>query len=101
MEERVIIWTPEASADIFEIVGFVKNVSVESASMLSKELHEAVESLKTFPERYPVFFHIKLLNISVRKCVVNKRYLVLYYVYCDKIMIGRILDSRRRFGSLL
>ena len=101
MKNKMIIWSAEASSDIFECFKFVKNISEKSAINLFKEVKESVNSLIDFPERNPVFKHIKMLNITIRKLVINKRYLVLYHVDVDKIVIDRVLDSRRNFGSLL
>jgi len=81
-------------------IGFVKNVSLEAAKQLSYDLYNFIESLKTFPERNPLFEMPQGSKSEMRKGIVNKRYIVIYEI--DKqIVVHRILDSRKGFEQLL
>ena len=44
-----------AQSDLAECVGFVLNVSKESAYNLANDIYSSLESLKDFPEKYPIF----------------------------------------------
>lgn len=43
----------------------------------------------------------KSFPFAIRKLVMNQRYLALYAVEGDKVVIYRILDSRRKFDHLI
>ena len=102
MDKYQIIISSKAQSDLSECVSFVLNVSKEAAIKLSDDVFNAIESLSNFPESNPIFEMPSAFPLIVRKKVVNRRYLLLYCVEEEsKIVIYRILDSRRKFSSLL
>lgn len=101
MEQYHIIISSKAQSDLAACVSFVLNVSKEAAIKLANDIYTAIESLESFPERNPVFPMPKSFPFTIRKEVINRRYIVLYSVEKNSIVIYRILDSRREFNYLI
>ena len=101
MDSYKIKWTQTAVSDLTECVRFVLNVSKEAAKKLKIEIQESINSLSFFPEKNPILDMPKSFKIVIRKQVISKRYIALYSVEDDSIIIYRILDTRRKFGPLL
>lgn len=80
---------------------FVLNVSKEAARTLANDIYSSIESLKKLPERNAIFEMPKSFSFILRKLVINKRYLALYSVEENKVVVYRILDSRRKFEHLI
>ena len=96
-----IVISSKAQSDIAECVGFVLNVSKEAACTLANSLYLSIESLETYPERNAIFEMPKSFPFTIRKLVINKRYLALYSVEGDKVVVYRIIDCRRKFDHLI
>ena len=99
--EYKVQWSSKSVSDLGEHISFQKRVSIEAASALSENIIAAGLSLSLFPERFPEFPMPKNFPVIIRKCVVNGRYIILYGVVGDIVMIYRILDARRKFDGLL
>lgn len=96
-----IQWSEKAVGDLGEHVAFQRRVSVEAASGLAAKILSAGESLTTFPERFQEFEMPSGFPVVVRKCVVDKRYILLYGIENERVIIYRVLDARRKFDGLL
>lgn len=101
MKKYSVVWTSNALSDLSSCVSFVLKVSKEAARELKNAFSLVSESLAFFPEKNPVFPTPKGFPFILRKQVVNNRYLVLYSVEEDKIVIYRVIDVRRNFQQLL
>ena len=101
MDTYKIIITSKAQSDLSDCVAFVQNVSKEAAINLANDIFASIESLTSFPERNPVFEMPKSFPFIIRKNVVNKRYLILYSIENNSVVIYRILDSRRKLNYLI
>lgn len=101
MDQYNIIISSKAQSDLAACVGFVLNVSKEAAINLAKDIFASIESLKTYPERNPVFDMPKSFPFTTRKQIVNKRYVILYSIEGNNLVVYRILDSRREFNYLI
>ena len=100
MEVKDIIITSRAQTDISTCITFVLNIS-KDASKVSKEIFKSIESLKQFPERFPAFNMPNYASYAYRKMVINKRYIAIYSLEEDTIVIHRVLDGRRGYSSLV
>ena len=96
-----VTWSSKALSDLAECVNFVLNVSKEAAINLKNEVFSTAIGLEAFPEKNPVFEMPKSFPFVVRKQVISKRYVLLYTIEKDKIVIYRMLDCRKNFTSLL
>ena len=100
MEVRDIIITSRAQTDRSTCITFVLNIS-KDASKVAKEIFKRIESLKQFPERFPAFNMPNYASYAYRKMVINKRYIAIYSLEEDTIVIHRVLDGRRGYSSLV
>ena len=100
MKQFEIIISPTAQSDLQECVCFVLKVSQKAARELTDCIYASIESLSQFPERYPAFIMYGI-SMDLRKLIVNKRYIVLYQILDNKVIVHRILDGRRNFDGLL
>ena len=101
MDKYQVIITSKAQSDVAECIGFVKRVSKEAAYKLADELYSSFCSLELFPEKNPVFPIPNAFPYVLRKQVVNNRYIALYTVEGQKVVVYRVLDVRRSFEQLL
>ena len=101
METYCIDWSARAISDFSDCVTFLKNVSLSAAKELVHDIDLAVLSLSSFPEKNPVFIMPKSFPLVIRKLIVKKRYIVLYSIEEQTIVIYRVLDARRKFDSIL
>lgn len=100
MEVKDIIITSRTQTDISTCITFVLNIS-KDASKVAKEIFKSIESLKQFPERFPAFNMPNYASYAYRKMVINKRYIAIYSLEEDIIVIHRVLDGRRGYSSLV
>ena len=101
MEKYHLIITSLAQSDIAECVRFVLRVSKDAAITLTNDIYRALNSLETFPERNSVFEMPKAFPFIVRKHIIKNRYIALYTVENNSVVIYRVIDSRRKFNYLL
>ena len=99
MEVKDIIITSRAQTDISTCITFVLNIS-KDASKVAKEIFKSIESLKQFPERFPAFNMPNYASYAYRKMVINKRYIAIYSLEEDTIVIHRVLDGRRGYSCI-
>lgn len=101
MQVYNIYISSKAQTDLAECIGFVLNVSEEAATKLAKEFEDSLGSLRTYPERNPIFEMPKSFPLDMRKHIVNNCYIILYSIENSNVVVLRILDSRRNFDYLL
>ena len=101
MEEFEIVWLVNAINDVSEHISFIMTVNVDSALELRNHIKEAVDGLKKFPERHPLFDMPKSFPVEVRKAVIEKRYLFIYTIEAGQIIIYRVLDARKGFEYII
>lgn len=94
-------WSAKSVSDLSEHVAFLKKVSKEAAKKMSSAIVSMADSLAEFPERCPEFSMLCNFPVPIRKCIVDGRYILLFGVRADSVMIYRVLDARRSFDGLL
>ena len=94
-------WSSKALSDLGEHVSFQAKVSKEAALGVSSKILFSGNALSSFPERFPEFPMPRNFPVVIRKCVVDSRYIILYGITNDVVMIYRVLDARRKFDGLL
>ena len=96
MNNYSIIITQRAYSSITECVLFVNNVSIEAANHLYDEMMTAINSLSSFPNKYPEIPGLLIRGIKVRKMPIHDgRYVILYKVENDNVVIYDIIDTRK------
>ena len=101
MKSYSIVWTSRSVSELVVSVEFIANVSLEAAQKLRDDLYNSISSLSTLPERNQVFDMPKGFSKTIRKLVVNKRYIVLYAIEDSSIVIYSFQDTRRKFTRLI
>lgn len=101
MRQYKIIITNKAHSDIADCVNFVKKVSVEAAKSLALNIYSSIATLNVLPERNSIFEMPKSFPFQTRKQVIDNRYIALYSIEEDSVVVYRVLDSRRKFGHLI
>ena len=67
---------------------------------LENEFFSTANLLKFYPYRFPVCY-INLNNsISYRKIVINKKYIILYYINQNNVFVDLFLDTRKYYNFL-
>lgn len=101
MEKFEIVISSKAQSDFANCIEFLLSVSKEAAIDLSNNILDALESLNLFPERNPIFDMPKSCPYIVRKMIIKGRYIALYSIIENKVVVFRILDSRKKFEYLI
>ena len=101
MNTYKVIISSTAQLDISEIVSFVLNVSKKAAIDLANVLYESLSSLDYLPERYPIFEMPKSFRYTIRKKVIKNRYIALFTIIKNQVVVYRILDSRHNLQYLI
>ena len=101
MDHFKIIWLTRALEDFKAHIAFVLQVSEQAAQNLREDFLNAANSLNAFPERNPLFTIKGLQVMGIRKLIVNKRYLFIYKIENNTVVIIRVLDARQGLDSLL
>ena len=96
-----IIISSLAQDDIASCIAFVMNVSKQAAIELKNDIFVSIETLTNFPERNATFSMPSKFSQTIRKLIVDKRYVVLYSIEGTNVVVYRIIDSRRQFDYLL
>jgi len=75
-------------------VMFLAKVSTKSARTLREKFFETIKSLDVNPERYPLWTTSFKLPHCYHKALIQKRYLILFYIDSSVVRVDYILDSR-------
>ena len=95
MKKFRIIYLKSSLESIKQIISFISNISVDAAKREFFQLKESIANLEYFPNRFPVLKGITLFDKEVHKLVTkNGRYIVLYEIIEDTVIINDIIDSR-------
>ena len=92
-----VIVLSSAHKDIDDIYNFCNNISINYALKVRSKIRQAIQSLKYFPIINP--FYAVLGNEILRKHIVYKRYLIIFSVIGQTIVVFHIIDGRRNLKS--
>ena len=96
MAELKVSITQRAFSSISEHVLFLRSVSLEAAKELYEETMTSLRSLSSFPERYPEIQDLRIAGARIRKMSIhNGRYVALYKVDGDTVVVYDVVDSRK------
>ncbi len=99
-EYRIIV-TDTAFSDIQSALSFLSRVSMDAAKSLNEQIKKMIMSLNQFPFRFETIDMPKKLGLEFRKAVIDKRYLLVYAIKDQTVIIERLLDARQGYSSLL
>jgi plasmid stabilization system protein ParE len=87
-----VVWSPKAQDKYLEILAYWHDTSLDFALILDDEVEKLLHNLSQFKNlcppstRQPIF----------RKCVILRKYSLIYRNYEEVIWIVDIVDNRRR-----
>ena len=82
---------------LIQHVKFLANVNVKAAYRLANKIQEEIITLKYNPKRTSKYEIIK--NCQYRRLIINKKYLVIYFINQETIYIDYIFDCRRLINN--
>lgn len=88
-----VIVLSSSHKDIEDIYNFCNNISINYALKVRAKIRQSIQSLKYFPFINPLY--AVLDNEFFRKHIVDKRYLIIFSVIGQTIIVFRIIDGRR------
>lgn len=88
-----VIVLNSAHKDIDDIYNFCNNISINYALKVRSKIREAIQSLKHFPFINPLYALFE--NEIFRKHIVNKRYLIIFSIIGQTIVVFHIIDGRK------
>ena len=96
MAELKILITQKVFSSISEHMLYVRSASLEAAKELYEETMASLRSLSSFPERFPEIQDLRIAGARIRKMSThNGRYVALYKVDGDTVVIYDVVDSRK------
>lgn len=94
MTKYKVIIDPNAFKILNKHVMFLARVSTKSAHSLRNTFIKTVKSLEENPERYPLWLPSFKLIHPYHKIVIEKRYIILFYIDKSNVFVDYILDCR-------
>ena len=76
-------------------ISFLSKVSIKAAIKLKQTFKEYIIILKYYPKLGIKLNLIREKPPSIRKMVIEKRYILIYFIVNNNIYIDTILDSRQ------
>ncbi len=92
-----VIVADTAFIDIQQCLAFLARVSPKAA----QELKTTIASLSTFPFRFEAVDMPKKLGFDFRKAVIEHRFLLVYAIKDNQVIVERLIDARQGFSTLL
>ncbi|MBP3891874.1 MAG: type II toxin-antitoxin system RelE/ParE family toxin [Solobacterium sp.] len=100
MNYKVIV-SDRAAEMLSRHISFISKVSKKAARKTKNEIVEAIKKLKRDALVYPFFEQEFIPKNKYHKCVINKRYLLLYQVKDNVVFVEYIVDTREDYYWLL
>ena len=88
-----VIVLNSAHKDIDDIYNFCNNISINYALKVMSKIREDIQSLKYFPFINPLY--AVLDNKIFRKHIVDKRYLIIFSIIWQTIVVFHIIDGHK------
>jgi len=80
---------------------FLANVSAKASYKINKEIFAKINTLKDNPFQYPVWQTNYELSHEYRRIIVNKRYLIIYFIDGNNVFVDYIFDTSMDNSKLL
>ncbi len=97
-----VIASEQAASDLDSIVGYLVSTlgQPSSARDLLDAYDEVVENLSAYPEMYPRVIDPRLERMGYRKALL-KKYVVLYRVQGDSVLLARVFHQSQDYAKLV
>lgn len=88
-----VLISEQAQVDMQSHIAFLARVSEQAAKKIFDKLLEKIGSLNFMPNRGQV---IKTFNKNRKKLVIDKKFIILYSIFKNKIYIENVINSRMK-----
>ena len=92
-KHNVIVRKP-AYAMLDKHVAFLARVSEKAANRLRADIIGAIRGLDSNPQRHPLWQPYYELPKEFRRIYVNKRYIILFTIKDNNVIVSYVLDTR-------
>lgn len=97
MSNYEVIMSRQALITFKSNIKFLRKFSIPYSKKIESKIDSSIKKLKSFPNIHPIF---KKTNKNVyRKIIIEKRYLVVYTVKQQKVLVYYILDGRQAYNK--
>ncbi|MDB5282117.1 MAG: hypothetical protein JWO06_1192 [Bacteroidota bacterium] len=93
-----VLWDLKALSSVEKIYNYILQNSVQGAETVKKEIFDALDSLKIYPERFPPDPDLKS---PYHKCLV-RNFRIIYRIYDEQkqVLVLHVWNSKRSSESL-
>jgi len=92
MEAYNVVFTEHARNLLLQHVSFLVGISPNAARKLYNAVYAKIEILYENPFQYPIWQVSFELPHEYRKLVVNKRYLIIYFIDGNNVFVDYVFD---------
>lgn len=93
--------SPKANQMLVDHAAFLAGVSESAAQSLIAEFREKASSLERCPERCPWLWDEMLPQHKYRKLILSEKYLIIFQVIGDAVLIEYVVDCRQDYIWLI
>lgn len=95
-----VIWSERADDDLYNIVEYISNDSIQNAFKIRDEVYAAVKNLEQFPNIGVDPKDDYLVQKGYRMLIVEK-YLIFYLIENDEVNITAVIHGAMSYAHLL
>ena len=86
-------WSPQASADLLEIVAYIADDNPDAAQELKDEIEAKADKLPDHPRLYKPSVRVK----GLRELIVRSNYIVFYRESPELVEVVNVIHARRQW----
>ena len=96
-----VVVTPTAVRSLANIVKIIAFDSPQNARIIKNEIMADIRKLNDMPERHPYIDDDYIPKFKYRKFIVHSRYIIIYQVFCNMVLIEHVVDGYSDYKTLL
>jgi addiction module RelE/StbE family toxin len=96
-----IFWTDTAQNDLFTLVEYLYQDSLQKAQSIFYTLRERAKSLNQFPQRGRIIPELADMGILNYRELIIERWRLIYKINHDQIFVMALFDSRQNMEDVL
>ena len=100
-ENKRVVISDEATQMLISHARFLAQVNEHAAMRLIETFQVKTKSLEQFPERNPWLVDPLIPSGKYRRLLLEKRYLLVYLIKENTVLVDAVVDTRQDYGWLL
>lgn len=100
--KKIIIWSQDASDDLFDIIDYIKN---KSGKIMAHDIYtriiNQIESIDSFPESGRIIPELMAIGIRDLRELIESPWRILYRITSNEIQIISVIDGKRNVEEIL